>query len=118
MIKKLTIDQFVIIDRLDLDFHKGLTILTGETGAGKSILLDAMGLVLGEESNPDSIRQGAQQSMIEALFAPPPSHPVWTSLKKENLVSEADTDFKIHRTIKRAGLDDIDLSGVRIDQEL
>lgn len=118
MLKNLKIEQFVIIDKLDLDLEKGLTILTGETGAGKSILLGAMGLILGEESTPDSIRQGAEQSVFDALFSPPAGHPVWKILEKHKLATEADKEFIIHRTMKKQGKDEIKVNGKPLELEI
>ncbi len=118
MIKKLKIVQFVIIDRLDLDFDKGLTILTGETGAGKSILLDATGLMLGEPADFDAIRTGSEQSVIEALFAPPPNHPVWKFLTNEGLVDGSQQPFTVQRTLKRPDQDEIIINGKKVDAEL
>ena len=59
MLQSLSIRNVVLIDRLDLDFKPGLSVLTGETGAGKSILLDSLGLVLGNRAETSLIRQGA-----------------------------------------------------------
>lgn len=118
MLKKLFIEQFVIIDRLDLDFQSGLTILTGETGAGKSILLDATGLMLGEPANIDSIRQGSPQSTIRALFAPPASNPIWRFLAAKELVSHSQQDFTIQRIIKTDGNDEILFNDKIIELEL
>src|ERR1700722_12031386 len=103
MLKRLTIEQFVIIDKLDIGFQPGLTILTGETGAGKSILLDALGLILGDASNPESIRQGAEKAIIEALFSPPANHPAWKFLTDNSLVAPSQKEFTIRRVIKREG---------------
>lgn len=118
MLKKLTIEQFVIIERLDLDFQAGLTILTGETGAGKSILLDAMGLILGEPFNPDSIRQGSSQSVIEAVFAPPAAHPLWAFLTEHGVANAAGQEFRVHRTIKSSGDDIIRVNDQTIELEI
>ncbi|MDH3233325.1 MAG: DNA repair protein RecN [Alphaproteobacteria bacterium] len=68
MLAGLSIRDVVIIDRLDLNFGPGLNVLTGETGAGKSILLDALGLALGERSDQALIRQGAAQAVVSAEF--------------------------------------------------
>jgi len=68
MLKHLFIRNFAIIDELELDFKTGLTALTGETGAGKSILLGALNLVLGDRADNDSIKQGAEFSEIVAEF--------------------------------------------------
>ena len=68
MLQTLTLRDFVIVDHLELDFASGFTVLTGETGAGKSILLDALGLVLGERADSSQIREGSDRTEISALF--------------------------------------------------
>ncbi len=69
MLRSLNIRDFVIVDELDLDLEHGFTVLTGETGAGKSILLDALSLVLGERADPSQIREGKNKAEISALFS-------------------------------------------------
>ena len=68
MLQTISLRDFVIVDQLELDFSSGFTVLTGETGAGKSILLDALGLVLGERADSSQIREGSGRSEISALF--------------------------------------------------
>jgi len=68
MLQTLTLRDFVIVDQLELDFSGGFTVLTGETGAGKSILLDALGLVLGERADSSQIREASNRAEISALF--------------------------------------------------
>jgi len=68
MLQNLALRDFVIVDHVELDLASGFTVLTGETGAGKSILLDALGLVLGERADSSQIREGAQRAEISALF--------------------------------------------------
>src|ERR1700760_3498175 len=86
MLKQLSIKQFVIIDDLTLNFSNGLSVVTGETGAGKSILLDALGLILGDEADFEAVRYGSEFSDIEAHFTLPDNHPSWNILKEHNLV--------------------------------
>lgn len=69
MLRSLNIRDFVIVDELDIDLDHGFTVLTGETGAGKSILLDALSLVLGERADPSQIREGKNKAEISALFS-------------------------------------------------
>ncbi|KAF1297144.1 DNA repair protein RecN [Enterococcus sp. JM4C] len=71
MLQELTIENFAIISKLRLSFHQGMTALTGETGAGKSIIIDAMGLLAGGRGSADYIRQGAQKCTLEGLFQLP-----------------------------------------------
>ena len=68
MLKQLHIQNLAIIDTLDLDFDQGMTVLTGETGAGKSILIDALGLILGDRGDSSIVRQGCEKSEIVAIF--------------------------------------------------
>ena len=68
MLQNLSIQQFVIVERLDLDFQSGFTVLTGETGAGKSILIDAIDLLLGGRSEASMVRDGASKAELSASF--------------------------------------------------
>lgn len=75
MLTALDIRDMLLIERLELGFRPGLNALTGETGAGKSILLDCLGFVLGWRGRADVVRQGAERGEVEAVFALPPGHP-------------------------------------------
>ena len=75
MLTTLSIRDVVLIDRLDLSFHSGLSVLTGETGAGKSILLDSLGLALGMRAEARLVRHGAERASVSAAFDVPPGHP-------------------------------------------
>ncbi|QWB99341.1 DNA repair protein RecN [Mycoplasmatota bacterium] len=68
MLKKLKIKHFAIIDDLELDFYSGMTVLTGETGAGKSIIIDAISLLLGERADKTMIRSNAEEAIVEGVF--------------------------------------------------
>ena len=77
MLAQLTIRDIVLIDRLDLKFASGMTVLTGETGAGKSILLDSLTLALGGRGDGGLVRHDEKQGQVTAVFDPPPGHPAW-----------------------------------------
>ncbi|MGE5353154.1 MAG: DNA repair protein RecN [Acidobacteriota bacterium] len=68
MLKSLQIQDYALIDKIFIEFGKGLNIITGETGAGKSILIDAMGLLLGERASTEVVRKGAAKSVVEGIF--------------------------------------------------
>jgi DNA repair protein RecN (Recombination protein N) len=74
MLASLAIRDVVLIDKLDLAFAPGLTVLTGETGAGKSILLDALGLAIGQRGDSGLVRHGATQASVTAVFELPERH--------------------------------------------
>ncbi|MDB9945701.1 DNA repair protein RecN [Ascidiaceihabitans sp.] len=85
MLRGLDISNMLIIDRLELAFQPGLNVLTGETGAGKSILLDSLGFVLGWRGRADLVRQGVDQGEVTAWFDLPIGHPAHTVLEQAGL---------------------------------
>ncbi|MEL6451002.1 MAG: DNA repair protein RecN [Pseudomonadota bacterium] len=85
MLRGLDISDMLIIDRLELVFQPGLNVLTGETGAGKSILLDSLGFVLGWRGRAELVRQGAAQGEVTAWFDLPPGHPAHAILDEAGL---------------------------------
>lgn len=101
MLLSLRIRDFVIVDRLELEFRPGFTVLTGETGAGKSILIDALGLVLGERADPGMLRGGCERAEIEAEFdlASLPAAAAW--LAQQELDDE--THLALRRTLDASG---------------
>ncbi len=90
MLTALHIQDFVLIDRADVAIGEGLTALTGETGAGKSILLDALGLAVGGRSERGAVRAGAAQGVVAAAFEPGASHGVWSLLEANGLPVDDD----------------------------
>ncbi|MFQ5954594.1 MAG: DNA repair protein RecN [Kiloniellales bacterium] len=90
MLQSLSIRDVVLIDRLDLEFQAGLGVLTGETGAGKSILLDALGLALGARADSGLVRHGAAQAVVSADFALPDDHPARALLAEQGLDLEGE----------------------------
>jgi DNA repair protein RecN (Recombination protein N) len=88
MLARLSIRDIILIDRLDIDFGSGLAALTGETGAGKSILLDAFALALGARGDAALVRQGAEQGQVTAAFDLPQDHPARRVLAENDLGTE------------------------------
>ena len=88
MLSRLSIRDIVLIDRLDIDFAAGLAVLTGETGAGKSILLDAFALALGARGDQALVRQGAEQGQVTAVFEVERGHPARALLLAHNLAND------------------------------
>ena len=95
MLTALSIRDIVLIEKLDLALEKGLTVLTGETGAGKSILLDALGLALGARGDSGLVRSGAEKGVVTAAFALAKSHAAFAILAVQDV--EADGELVIRR---------------------
>ena len=103
MLIGLWIRDVVLIEALDLSIGPGLTVLTGETGAGKSIILDALGLAVGARAEAGLVRRGAAQAAASAVFAPAPTHPVWDLLEEKGLSYARDEDLVLRRTLSADG---------------
>jgi DNA repair protein RecN (Recombination protein N) len=88
MLQRLSIRDIVIIDRLDLEFGPGFGVLTGETGAGKSILLDALSLALGARGDAGLVRTGSERGQVFAEFDLPDAHPAFDLLRRQGLDAE------------------------------
>jgi DNA repair protein RecN (Recombination protein N) len=103
MLTGLSIRDVVLIDMLDLEFGAGLGVLTGETGAGKSILLDALGLALGARAESALVRAGAAQAAVSATFELAPDHPAFALLDRNGLSREEGEPLVIRRIVKSDG---------------
>lgn len=103
MLQSLSIRDVVLIERLDLAFHPGLCVLTGETGAGKSILLDALGLGLGERADAGLVRHGAAQASVTAAFAFADGHPALALLAEQGIEDEGDGALILRRVVGADG---------------
>src|SRR3989344_3243469 len=104
MLTALSIANIVLIERLDLDFAAGLGVLTGETGAGKSILLDALGLALGARADSALVRQGSDKAQETASFAGPATGtPLAAQLPASDIGIEPDEPSLLRRTLRADG---------------
>ena len=103
MLRQLAIQNVVLVDRLELEFEPGLGVLTGETGAGKSILLDALGLALGARADMGLVRSGQDGAVVSAELALPADHPIHRLLEEQGIEPEAGEPLIIRRTLKSDG---------------
>ena len=103
MLLALSLNDFVIVDRLNLDFQPGFTVLTGETGAGKSITLDAIGLLLGDKADYGQIRQGAAEARLSALFDLSELPELQAELREQGLLAEDAEELSVRRIIDAKG---------------
>ena len=101
MLTALSIRDVVLIERLDLAFDQGLTVLTGETGAGKSILLDSLGLALGARAETGLVRASAEQASVTACFSPPDDQAVTALLDEHGLTGE--DEIVLRRVVTKDG---------------
>lgn len=101
MLRALDIRDMLIIDRLELAFQPGLNVLTGETGAGKSILLESLGFVLGWRGRADLVRQGAAQGEVVAVFDLPPGHDARAVLDDAGIPLDGDPDDTVELILRR-----------------
>ena len=103
MLNQLTIRNYVLVDELDISFPAGLTGITGESGAGKSILLGALGLLMGDRAKADSVRPGADKADISAEFGLRPGSPVHVKLHADELIEEEDDCCLVRRVVTTEG---------------
>ncbi len=105
MIEELYISNVALIDELRLECSSGLNIFTGETGAGKSVILNAVGLALGERSNAGLVRDGATNAKIQIAVALPPDHPVWAGFNDSEFADTLDAEetLVLSRQINASG---------------
>ncbi len=101
MLASLAIRDVVLIEKLDLSFDAGLAVLTGETGAGKSILLDSLGLALGHRAEAGLVRAGQTQASVAAAFLPSPDHPCFDILRDQGI--SAEDELVLRRVLQADG---------------
>ena len=112
MLQSLTVSNIVLIEQLTLQFAPGLTVLTGETGAGKSILLDALGLALGSRADFGLIRQGHNQAHVSASFALPANHPAWQLVEEAGIIQE--DEIILRRRLKSDGKSSASINDIAV----
>lgn len=114
MLERLEVSNYVLIRSLVLDFTSGFAVLTGETGSGKSIILGALGLILGEKSKGDVVRQGEKEARIEALFSYRSGGSVEAYLKENGL---EDGGLFIQRIVRSSGRSIMSVNGYSVTRE-
>mgnify|MGYP000462596656 FL=1 len=103
MLETLSIRNLAVVEAVDVVFHPGFHVLTGETGAGKSIIIDALGLIAGGRGSADSIRYGCEKAEMEALFSLPENHPVWETLERLGIRAQKEEHLIIRRELTAQG---------------
>ncbi|MBQ7476599.1 MAG: DNA repair protein RecN [Selenomonadaceae bacterium] len=113
MLKSLSVKNFALIEQIDLEFERGLNVLTGETGAGKSILIDALGAALGNRVSANQIRAGCDECSLEAVFVPEKKSSLKVLLDEFEI--EDDDTLIIKRKFNRAGKNNILINGSHVN---
>ena len=103
MLAELRIVNFALIEQLHIQFESGFTVLTGETGAGKSLLIDAIGLLVGGRGSVEHIRSGEEEALLEASFCLPPTHPLLSQLRGMDLLGPQEHNLVLKRILSRSG---------------
>lgn len=103
MLAELRIVNFALIEQLSLQFQSGFIVLTGETGAGKSLLIDAIALLVGGRASTDQIRSGEAEAQLEAAFHLPDTHPLLHRLRLHEIIGQNESELILRRVLSRSG---------------
>ena len=103
MLSELRIVNFALIEQLSLQFQSGFIVLTGETGAGKSLLIDAITLLVGGRASTDQIRSGEAEAQLEAAFHLPDTHPLLHRLRLHEIIGQNESELILRRVLSRSG---------------
>lgn len=112
MLTELRITNFAVIERLSLNMDSGFAVLTGETGTGKSLLIDAVALLVGGRASSEQIRFGEDEAQLEASFEIPLAHPLLQRLRAKEVLGPHDSQLIIRRIIARSGRNRVYLNGI------
>jgi DNA repair protein RecN (Recombination protein N) len=122
MLAELRIVNFALIEQLSLQFQSGFTVLTGETGAGKSLLIDAIALLVGGRASTDQIRSGEDEAQLEAAFHLPDTHPLLQRLRLHEIIGQNESELILRRVLSRSGRHRVYVNGslcpLRVLEEL
>lgn len=122
MLSELRIVNFALIEQLNLQFQSGFTVLTGETGAGKSLLIDAIALLVGGRASSDQIRSGEEEAQLEASFHLPDTHPLIQRFRSQDLIGQRESELILRRVLSRSGRHRVYVNGslcpLRVLEEL
>ncbi len=122
MLVELRIVNFALIEQLSLQFQSGFTVLTGETGAGKSLLIDAIALLVGGRASTDQIRSGEDEAQLEAAFSLPDTHPLLQRLRLQETIGQNESELILRRVLSRSGRHRVYVNGslcpLRVLEEL
>ena len=122
MLAELRIVNFALIEQLSLQFQSGFTVLTGETGAGKSLLIDAIALLVGGRASTDQIRSGEDEAQLEAAFHLPDTHPIIQRLRRQDIIGQNESELILRRVLSRSGRHRVYVNGslcpLRVLEEL
>jgi DNA repair protein RecN (Recombination protein N) len=122
MLAELRIVNFALIEQLSLQFQTGFTVLTGETGAGKSLLIDAITILVGGRASTDQIRSGEDEAQLEASFHLPDTHPLIQRLRLQDIIGQNESELILRRVLSRSGRHRVYVNGslcpLRVLEEL
>jgi DNA repair protein RecN (Recombination protein N) len=111
MLAELRIVNFALIEQLSLQFQSGFIVLTGETGAGKSLLIDAIALLVGGRASTDQIRSGEAEAQLEASFHLPDTHPLLHRLRLHEIIGQNESELILRRVLSRSGRHRVYING-------
>src|SRR5207253_2962303 len=111
VLTELRIRNFAIIDAIELEFADGFTVFTGETGAGKSILVDAVDLLVGGRASADLIRGGAEEAEVTGVFILASDSPVGRFLREQDFLGSGESELILRRILSRTGRHRLHVNG-------